>query len=562
MSICKGLACLAGGFVLLCTTAAMAVQPLEIRAVHVDFDTSQIFIHGVNFDNGNDLEISLSNIGQIESLDISPDLIVASFPVAGLPAGNYILMVTTGGGSVRYDEIAITVGAVGPEGPQGQQGPQGIPGPQGETGPHGVQGETGPIGPMGPPGVDGATGPMGPQGPQGIPGPKGDIGAQGIPGETGPPGPMGPSGADGAMGPQGEQGPQGIAGPQGISGEMGSPGPQGATGPRGPSGPRGPAGPAGPRGPTGPSANELPPVPDVIGVALLDDLAGDSLDPEYSGHFNIRSLKFSVITEPDLSVRPGERSRASLSDIEITIDDQSAAATLLAHAMTGQVMQDARIILLANPRTGDRAIDELLLIELRDVLITRAEPVTSNDVDDPRTIRLSLNPLLMRVNIGAEEAEYDIEQNITSSCYLYDPTIYASAPGSGNSLYGIPASGVSLEFATDYSETQIGMDREGRAVLSDVTVVTGLVSETPCLFGSALTHNATRVDIQNYASASDPQWSSMFRLDEAEISGFRLETDHAGGVKIAVTYWYSIITIEYPDGAREVIERGLYLYDR
>ena len=48
MSISKRLACLAGGFVLLCTTAAMAVQPLEIRAVHVDFDTSQIFIHGIN----------------------------------------------------------------------------------------------------------------------------------------------------------------------------------------------------------------------------------------------------------------------------------------------------------------------------------------------------------------------------------------------------------------------------------------------------------------------------------------------------------------------------------
>ena len=86
MNIRKGRACLVSGLFVLWGSGALAVQPLEIRAVNVDFDNSQIVIHGVNFDNGNDLEIRLSNVGQIESVDISEDLIVASFPVAGLPA--------------------------------------------------------------------------------------------------------------------------------------------------------------------------------------------------------------------------------------------------------------------------------------------------------------------------------------------------------------------------------------------------------------------------------------------------------------------------------------------
>ncbi len=133
-----------GVILLLAFSTASAVPSLEITSVNIDFVTNQISIHGVNFDNGTDLEINLSSFGQIDSLNVGPTLIVASFPLGGLPAGNYLLTITTGGGAVRHDQMAITVGAVGPEGLQGEQGPQGlqgIPGVDGTDGAAGAQGE-------------------------------------------------------------------------------------------------------------------------------------------------------------------------------------------------------------------------------------------------------------------------------------------------------------------------------------------------------------------------------------------------------------------------------------
>ena len=120
-----------GLILFLAVSTAFAVQPLEITSVNIDLDTSQIFIHGVNIDNGNDLEINLSDVGQISSFDVTPTLIVASFPIAVLPDCNYLLTVTSGGGTVRYDKIAITIGAVGPAGLQGEIGPQGFAGADG-----------------------------------------------------------------------------------------------------------------------------------------------------------------------------------------------------------------------------------------------------------------------------------------------------------------------------------------------------------------------------------------------------------------------------------------------
>ena len=214
----KSLAAMSAVVMLFAHAAAVAVEPLEVRSVFVDYDTNQIFIHGVNFDNGNSLEINLSDLGQINSVDVSPTLIVASFPVGGLPPGNYLLMVTTGGGSVRYDEIAVTVGAVGPQGAQGEPGPvgpQGVQGPIGETGPQGPKGDTGAVGPIGLQGIQGPAGDAGPQGPQGEPGPVGPQGDLGPTGDTGPQGPKGDTGAVGPVGPQGMQGPSGDTGPAG-----------------------------------------------------------------------------------------------------------------------------------------------------------------------------------------------------------------------------------------------------------------------------------------------------------------------------------------------------------
>ena len=183
---------------LLWASSALAVQPLEITSVELDFGNSKILIHGVNFDNGNDLEINLSDIGAVNSFTMSPTIITADFPIAVLPPGNYLLTVTTGGGSVRLDEMAITIGAVGPQGPQGDIGPIGPQGPQGEQGVQGIQGEVGPIGPQGIQGPPGAQGDPGPQGEQGI---QGLTGPQGEPGPQGPEGPQGPPGADGADAP-------------------------------------------------------------------------------------------------------------------------------------------------------------------------------------------------------------------------------------------------------------------------------------------------------------------------------------------------------------------------
>ena len=246
---------------LLAFSGASAVEPLEITAVIVDFDTSEISIHGVNFDNGNDLEINLSDIGQISSVDVSAELIVASFPVAGLPAGNYVLSITSGGGSVRYDDIPITVGTTGPTGPQGEPGPQGL---TGDTGPQGPQGPVGPEGPqglrglMGPQGADGALGPQGLTGDTGSQGPQGPAGADGAQGLQGL---MGPQGADGALGPQGLTGDTGSQGPQGSAGADGAQGPQGVAGADGAQGPQGLQGVAGAEGSQGPQGPEGPPGP-------------------------------------------------------------------------------------------------------------------------------------------------------------------------------------------------------------------------------------------------------------------------------------------------------------
>ena len=262
-------ACLIGGLVFLLSAAALAVDALEIRSVNIDFEANQIFINGVNFDNGKMLEVRLSDFPEpLASVDATPTTIIASFPAAGLPAGNYLLMVTSGGGSVRYDEIAITVGAAGPTGATGPVGPIGPQGPQGDigpAGPAGAKGDTGATGPMGPAGPKGDTGAIGPQGPQGDIGPagpagaKGDTGATGPMGPTGPQGPKGDTGGTGAMGPARSEGryrsdwPRGTGGLPGPAGDTGPPGPAGPKGDTGATGPEGPAGLPGPKGDTGPA---------------------------------------------------------------------------------------------------------------------------------------------------------------------------------------------------------------------------------------------------------------------------------------------------------------------
>lgn len=202
MSKRRGTACLAGGLALICCCTAFAVQPLEVTDVYVDESETpyQLMVAGQNFNNGGDIELWLGGI-PLEVVSQSDTLVVANLP-EGILDGSYQLSMTSGGGSVRYDDFdGVTIGAEGPVGPQGPEGPQGEVGPQG------------PIGPAGPQGPQGDTGSQGPQGPQG---PPGANCWDNIPGGTstadciGPPGEQGPKGDKGDKGDQGEPGPAGT----------------------------------------------------------------------------------------------------------------------------------------------------------------------------------------------------------------------------------------------------------------------------------------------------------------------------------------------------------------
>ena len=170
---------------------AAAVQPLEMdNAIVIEADDplalDQLVVTGRNFDNGQTIQLTLGGT-PLPVLEQTATVILAEIPADVLP-GSYVLVVWSGGGSVREDSMDVTVGAEGPAGatgPQGPEGPEGIQGPAGPQGPAGIQG---PEGPVGPPGPRGEHGPPGPQGEQGVPGPVGPTGRQGEAGPTGPQG--------------------------------------------------------------------------------------------------------------------------------------------------------------------------------------------------------------------------------------------------------------------------------------------------------------------------------------------------------------------------------------
>jgi len=251
-----------------------------------------VFIGGAAVTTTYDLDLSVSNLGQVYSLkrktwsgrtlhlsvnkirelDISK---IFTFPLT--PGVDYVTLhfkandpaARVLGLKVSYQGPAGPPGPAGPTGPTGpagaagEAGPQGAPGAQGSPGDPGAQGIQGIKGDTGGPGIQGPTGPAGSQGVQGDPGPQGLKGDTGAPGIQGPIGPTGPQGPSGPAGSQGAQGIQGLPGPEGAAGAAGPPGPQGDTGPGGAAGPPGSAGPAGPTGPqgaTGPAGAALNPL--------------------------------------------------------------------------------------------------------------------------------------------------------------------------------------------------------------------------------------------------------------------------------------------------------------
>lgn len=184
----KARTCLLGGILVLWSALALAVQPLEIKAVIVDDTTDPVvlMVYGENFLNGSDLELWL---GEDILLTIDPTSLTNTSVTATLPLGyfegSYQIIAMTGGGTVRFDDFdGVTIGAVGPKGDEGAQGEQG---PAGADGPPGPQGDVGPPGPPGANCFDGigtttadCIGSQGDQGLKGLPGAEGPPGANGL----------------------------------------------------------------------------------------------------------------------------------------------------------------------------------------------------------------------------------------------------------------------------------------------------------------------------------------------------------------------------------------------
>jgi hypothetical protein len=122
--------------------SATATTPAILSAT-ISSAKDQIDIGGSNFIPAKTApKVSLDGT-RLSLVSSTNTLLVASLP-AKLPAGSYLLSVTTSAGESAT--FAVTVGAAGPAGPAG---PAGATGARGATGPQGPKGATGPAGPAG-----------------------------------------------------------------------------------------------------------------------------------------------------------------------------------------------------------------------------------------------------------------------------------------------------------------------------------------------------------------------------------------------------------------------------
>ena len=128
---------------------------INITEVSVDTVTDTITIIGEELGFGNPLEVTLGEFGPLLIIGVPTDTeIVVGLPPT-IPAGDYLLTVSTGNGQSQNDEYDLTIGAVGP---QGEEGEPGLPGEKGDKG---DKGDTGDQGNPGQPGQDGADGSAG-----------------------------------------------------------------------------------------------------------------------------------------------------------------------------------------------------------------------------------------------------------------------------------------------------------------------------------------------------------------------------------------------------------------
>ena len=557
-------ALLAGAF-LFAWSVAQAVPSLEITAVHVDYDTNTIVINGVSLDNGGTPEVNLSDLGQIVSQLLNPEKIVAQFPVNGLPEGNYLLTITTGGGVVRHDEIAITVGAVGPEGPQGIQGEQGLQGIQGEQGLKGDKGDTGDQGIQGFQGAKGEQGIQGAKGDQGVQGIQGEKGGKGDTGATGPQGPTGEPGLNGLVGESGPQGIQGEQGPQGEPGIQGLEGPEGPTGPSGPSGPRGPSGPAGscsgscggsgvpgPQGPAGPPGDGADAISPVVGYVQIPDLEGSSVNAGYESWIPIRGFDFDLRAGGS-SGGTGQQygGPPEMSGVRVVVSDLSVVAQLSYYAATGGNFDSAVIAIVGESGYGYQT--ELLTLELDRPVITsvRNMPASPNG---PAQFEMTFDPRRVLIANGIMSVEFDPQYPPSSGSYALGDLAFVNetnAPPPG--VLSEPATPIiSWSYALDSSFSSAERRSLERTIASQVGMEAGLIPEALNIIGVMISNShASLVKIFEFVSPSDLDNYFVSTFSDPTFTYLRMFTDHGGSVRVETAFDFSSVEWTY-----ESTERG------
>jgi hypothetical protein len=143
---------------------------ISLSSVYADMDNGMLYIYGSNFDNGNPAVVNLGEMGELDQLTPSSATAIEAELPAGLLAGDYSLLVSTGpndGQLIGYD---LTIGATGATGATGADGAAGANGSDGVDGAAGANGSDGADGAAGANGSDGVDGAAGANGADGLPG--------------------------------------------------------------------------------------------------------------------------------------------------------------------------------------------------------------------------------------------------------------------------------------------------------------------------------------------------------------------------------------------------------
>ena len=124
----------------------------------VTSDETYLYVSGVNLGPAPSVFLNGIPLGGV-TLGTGDTSLVALRPA--LPAGTYLLHVSTGSAVTQKGTFNVAIGAIGPQGPAGPAGPKGETGARGDIGPSGMAGVTGPQGLQGAPGPQGTPGILG-----------------------------------------------------------------------------------------------------------------------------------------------------------------------------------------------------------------------------------------------------------------------------------------------------------------------------------------------------------------------------------------------------------------